>query len=80
MDTFYFALIMLGFVAAIVFYERSTHDAAEWHVVTRYRRVTLVNGIKSTGTKLWGRKINGVWSYREMSADEYNIHLGDVSL
>jgi hypothetical protein len=56
------------------------HPRSEWHVVERLRRVTLIDGAKADVGYVWGRKINGVWSYRELSADEYNTHLGEMAL
>lgn len=55
-------------------------DRHEWHVVSRYRRVTLVDGTLSSETYLWGRKINGVWSYRPLTNEEYNLHIADMAV
>lgn len=55
-------------------------DKSEWRVVERYRKVTLIDGSISSEHYLWGRKINGQWQYRDLSADEYNTHIGEISL
>ncbi|TPL30167.1 hypothetical protein [Mesorhizobium sp. B2-4-7] len=56
-------------------------DRHEWHVVERpWGRVTLVDGTESTETYVWGRKINGVWSYRDLTNDEYNLHIAEISI
>lgn len=52
----------------------------EWHVVTRYKPVQLVDGSYSTGTNVWGRFIGGSWQYRAMTTDELNEHNADMSL
>ncbi|UVK46804.1 hypothetical protein BPNPMPFG_002514 [Mesorhizobium sp. AR07] len=78
------AFIIVGVVAIVAacsIYGWLTQDhLAEWHVVERSRRVTLVDGTVSTSHYLLGRKINGVWSYRDLSADEYNTHVAEISL
>lgn len=71
-------LVLLAAPTAVVLFTRPQNNS-EWHPVTRYRTVRLIDGRECRDTRLWGRKVKGEWQYKQMTAEEYNLDLADRS-